>query len=770
MKKLFRNPLTILILYSLLTIFLTFPWITEFTTHKLGDDIDGSMLIWNIWWVKKALTSSAHSLLFSDYIFYPIGSSLTFHTLTILNGIIALPFCIFTDNIILIFNILTFLTFVLAGFGTYLLVDYLIDDKLAAFSSGIVFAFCSFHFVKVSFINYMSIQWLPFYILFLIKSLEEKSKFLNVFFAGIFLLFNTLVCEIYGLFAGLFTIAYLVYYLIVKKDYTLRKNAIIKSLAIFSIFILFFSPILYSMFKDLVSNSNNILKSTLENARSESADFLSYLIPGPLHPFWGNHSFNLTKHFSGLFQETVMFPGYTVLVLTLFSFFKTKKESFIKFWVLMLLISTILTFGPFLHINGREHFLSSQISIPMPYLLTYYIPFLSAVRIPGRYGVMAMLFFAVLSGYSLKSLFSKTKKYSLLWKTAIIFIILFEYLPLPFPLISDMKIPSVYERIKNEPGDYAILNVPLGWRAKGTYHLGYNLTRFQYYQTFHGKRILDGMLARTSQKNSDYFSGIPIIKSIISLEYDKPLAPETIERDRKVVDEFLDFFNIRYIILDEVYERIFTHLNKNSLENTDNYIKEVFPVKLLFENNNENRLKIEKAFKNYKDYLESISPPREDPFFKEITSLDTTFKVYEVQRKDSPEIIKVDPREEISNLYLAKGWSKVNNKESSKPYIRPVKKNPLLLIYFNGVKDRKMIFKASLFDSFNGSGFKLSVDLNNKKIADILITRGWNIYSVKLPSGSQNKGINKIEFLMSENFNYENIPAGFNFFEIREDK
>ena len=312
------------------------------------------------------------------------------------------------------------------------------------------------------------------------------------------------------------------------------------------------------MFKDLVSNSNNILKSTLENAKSESADLLSYLIPGPLHPFWGNFSFNLTKHFSGLFQETVMFPGYTVLLLTLFSFFKAKKESFIKFWVLMLLISTILTFGPFLHINGRDHFLSSQISIPMPYLLTYYLPFLSAVRIPGRYGVMAMLFFAILLGYSLKSLFSKTKKYSLLWKTAIIFIILFEYLPLPFPLISDMKIPSVYERIKNEPGDYAILNVPLGWRAKGTYHLGYNLTRFQYYQTFHGKRILDGMLARTSQKNSDYFSGIPIIKSIISLEYDKPLAPETIERDRKVVDEFLDFFNIRYIILDEVYERIFT--------------------------------------------------------------------------------------------------------------------------------------------------------------------------------------------------------------------
>jgi len=770
MKKLFQNSFTVLILYSLLTILLTFPWITDFTTHKLGDDIDGSMLVWNIWWVKTALTSSAHSLLFSDYIFYPVGSSLAFHTLTILNGIFALPLFLFTDNIILIFNILTFLTFVLAGFGAYLLVDYLIKDKFAAFVSGVIFTFCPFHLVKVSFINYMSIQWLPFYILFLIKALEEKTKYLNLFLASLFLLFNTLICEIYGLFAGLFTIAYLVYYLMAKKDYTLRKNAIIKSLAIFLIFILFFSPILYAMVKDLVNNSNDILKSTLENAKSESADFLSYFIPGPLHPLWGNFSFNLTKHFTGLFQETVMFPGYTVLLLTLFSFFKTKRESLAWFWILMLIISIFLTFGPFLHINGKEHFLSSQISIPMPYLLTYYVPFLSAVRIPGRYGVMAMLFFAILSGYALKSLFSRTRKNPYFWKTAIIFIILFEYLPLPFSLISDMKIPSVYERIKNEPGDFAILNVPLGWRAKGTYHLGYNLTRFQYYQTLHEKRILDGMLARTSQDNSNYFAAMPIIKSIISLEYDKPITPESIEQDKKAADEFLDFFNIRYIILDEVYERIFTHLNKNSLENIDSYINEVFPVKLLFENRKDNRLKIEKAFENYKDYLRSSSPPREDPFFKEITSLDTTFKVYEIKRKDSPEIIKIDPRQEISNLYLAKGWSKVINKESSDPYLRPVKKNPLLFLYFNGVKNRKMIFKASLPDSFNGSGFELSINLNSKKIGNILIKRGWNIYSVSLPSGFQNKGINKIEFLTPEEFNDKNIPAVFNFFEIREDK
>src|SRR4030066_84334 len=148
--------LIVFCLYTALTIILTYPWITEFNTHKLGDDIDGSMLIWNLWWVKKALTSLNTSLLFSDYIFYPIGSSLTFHTFTLLNGLIAF--------------------------------------------------------------------------LFLIKSFEEeKSKYLNIFLASLFLVFNALMCEIYGLFAAIFTLGYLIYYLIEKKDYHARKSGLMKS-------------------------------------------------------------------------------------------------------------------------------------------------------------------------------------------------------------------------------------------------------------------------------------------------------------------------------------------------------------------------------------------------------------------------------------------------------------------------------------------------------------------------------------------------------------
>ncbi len=756
--------LIVLSVYAVLTVIFTYPWITKFSTHKLGDDIDGSMLIWNIWWIKKALSSQGCSLLFTDYIFYPVGTSLVFHTLTLINGIFALPLFLITKNIILIYNILTFSAFALSGFGTYLLVDYLVKNKAAAFISGLIFAFCPFHLVKVSFINYLSAQWIPFYILFLIKSFnEEKSKYFNIFFAGLFLLFNTLICEIYGLFAVLFTLSYLAYCMISEKNYSLRKRIFFRCFAVFFLFLLLFSPFLYSMGKFLLEEGGEILSSTFENAKFESVDLLGYITPNPLHPIWGDFSFNMTRKFSGIFQETTIFPGYIVILLTLYSFIKIKNYPILKFWVLMLLISILLTFGPTLHINGKEQFFSSQVTIPMPYLITYYLPFLKAVRIPGRYGVMVMFFFAILTGYSLKMLFARKIKNLVLLQTVITAFIIFEYIPIPFPLISDMKIPGVYKEIKNDSGDFTILNMPLGWRAKGTYHLGYNFTRFQYYQTFHEKRIFDGMLARTLRGNTDYFAKAPIIKSLVSLEYGNSLSPETLQKDKGNIKEFLEFFNIKYIIIDEIYERVFTHISRDSLGNIDNYIKEVFPVELVFQNSNENRIKIDNAFREYKEFLEKKFPPRDDPFYNKITSLDTTFKVYRVNMDKSFNGIKIYPKKEISNLYLANGWSEISE---NNPAIQAVKSKSLILVRFNNTDKKEIRFKASPLKPFEGGGFGLVIKLNNCKTEEILIKPGWNIYSVNLPEGLQKNGINRIEFLRADSQSAGNIPINFEFFEI----
>ncbi|RMF93098.1 MAG: hypothetical protein D6734_10870, partial [Candidatus Schekmanbacteria bacterium] len=180
----------ILLLYFLLTIILTYPWILKFSTHKLGDDIDGSMLVWNLWWFAKSILNNNETLFFTNYIFYPVGTGLVFHTLTILNGFFAFILKPFVD-VLACFNILTFLTFLLSGYGMFLLVEYLTGNRKAGFIAGLIYAFCPFRMIRVSFINYLTTQWFPFYLLFLIKIFkEEKNKLLNIVCASIFLLFN----------------------------------------------------------------------------------------------------------------------------------------------------------------------------------------------------------------------------------------------------------------------------------------------------------------------------------------------------------------------------------------------------------------------------------------------------------------------------------------------------------------------------------------------------------------------------------------------------
>ena len=53
-----------------------------------GDSFDGWQNYWNLWWVKKALLELLLSPFQTDYLFYPTGVDLYFHTLNIFNGLI----------------------------------------------------------------------------------------------------------------------------------------------------------------------------------------------------------------------------------------------------------------------------------------------------------------------------------------------------------------------------------------------------------------------------------------------------------------------------------------------------------------------------------------------------------------------------------------------------------------------------------------------------------------------------------------------------------
>ena len=144
-----RRHIAILLAYLMLGLLLTWPMAAHLTTHVPGDGIDDPSLAWNLWWVKHSLVDQPQNPFACDWQFWPIGINLAFYTLTILNGLLSVPLQT-ALGLVPAYNLLLLSSFVLGGFGAYLLaLEFLRPNgrgwrtTLAAFAGGALYAFAS---------------------------------------------------------------------------------------------------------------------------------------------------------------------------------------------------------------------------------------------------------------------------------------------------------------------------------------------------------------------------------------------------------------------------------------------------------------------------------------------------------------------------------------------------------------------------------------------------------------------------------------------------
>ena len=227
------------IAYVILTVIFTYP--VAFSRDKIpGPGGDAYQFIWGFWWFKEALLSFC-SPYYTPYIFHPTGVNLAFSAVTPFNGLFSIPLQS-AFGLISSYNILWIFSFIASGYGTYLLVKYLTSDRRAAFISGLIFMFCPYHFAHaLGHVNLTSIEWIPFYVLFLIKTVKEAKRS-NAIYAAIFLFLTAICCYYYLIYLLVFTLMLLSYYLWVDK-YIILKKDFLKRLSILVItFGLIFSP------------------------------------------------------------------------------------------------------------------------------------------------------------------------------------------------------------------------------------------------------------------------------------------------------------------------------------------------------------------------------------------------------------------------------------------------------------------------------------------------------------------------------------------------
>ena len=180
-----KNNIFIIISYLFISIITTFPLIAYFRTHIPGPLEDNQLLLWDLWWVKYSIINLHQSPLYTDYLFYPEGLKLIYHSLSFYNTLLCgIPLQSIFSSVIT-YNILLLFALTLAGFGTYKLVYYITGSRRAAFVSGLIYAYCPYVMAHIGHhLDLSSIQWIPFYILFLLKLIITR-KWRYSIYAGI---------------------------------------------------------------------------------------------------------------------------------------------------------------------------------------------------------------------------------------------------------------------------------------------------------------------------------------------------------------------------------------------------------------------------------------------------------------------------------------------------------------------------------------------------------------------------------------------------------
>ena len=438
-----RKHLWVLLAYIALSLVLTWPLAAHFATHVPGDGIDDPSLAWNLWWVKHALVDHPQNPFLVDWQFWPVGINLAFYTLTVLNGMLGIPLQV-VFGVIPTYNLLLLSSFVLSGFGAYLLCLDFVDggrrtkdegsrdpvgrrsSVVGPFIGGALFAFASakLFYAALGQGNIASSQWVPFAALYIVRAMRPQGRLRDAALAALFIVLQAYAeltfASFLAIFAGLavaisdcgFRISDLAQKSAaahVKRQTSnvtrhvaharshSRHSLIVRLALIAALCAIGIAPILANMLPDLRAEGD-FFTSGGGFADLFSADLAGYALPTQLHPVLGGLIRSVANN-SAPRPDGSQFPvnkgqqiyvGYVALALAAVGLWSGRRRSETWFWAFSALVFFLLTLGPSLRVAGYD------LHVPLPFDLIARLPFFKGNRYPSRYSVMLLLSLAPL--------------------------------------------------------------------------------------------------------------------------------------------------------------------------------------------------------------------------------------------------------------------------------------------------------------------------------------------------------------------------------------
>jgi hypothetical protein len=481
-----------------LTLLKTYPLIRHFGTHLPGGLSDPLLVTWILAWDVHALTTDPLNL-FNTNIFYPVQNTLALSEHMIAVVPIFAPAYFLTGNPVFAYNTVFFLTFIFSGLTMFLLVHHWTGNFWAASVSGCLFAFAPIRFAELSHLQLANFYWAPLVFLFLDKFAWSK-RWADLAWFAVFYWLQMLASVYLGWFITIGVGVYVLYHMI-RIDRGLLDRAMIPRYAAFivgSLIVLLPFHLPYYAIRQQWGFS-----TPMQECIYWAADaVLNYLSP----PYLFNDAYLalVQSYFPRLrypVNQQMLFPGFVLSFLAVVGSLAGAKclpagrsPRLQRLFRLMLISAVLLSLGPFLVILGRTT------RFPLPYLLLYYlVPGFHAMRVPGRFAMMATLAASVLAalGFLKASEFLQGRwGLKLLWThrlqglLALCWIGLFTlelgFKPLPLAGIpTGQDVPEVYRWLATKPLHGPIVELPLGesfWEA----------LKYMYFSTYHWLPLVNG--------------------------------------------------------------------------------------------------------------------------------------------------------------------------------------------------------------------------------------------------------------------------------------
>ncbi|MBC7235762.1 MAG: hypothetical protein H5T69_07950 [Chloroflexi bacterium] len=424
----------VFLLWALLALTMTWPLPRHLGDAVLGPPGDNLEYVWKMWWFKHSLLERRASPFFNPDVFYPIGYPLALSETTLAHTLLGLPLTVLWGETVA-YNFVILFSFVLSGYGLYRLLCALGARPLAALVGGAAFAFCPYRFAHLGagHLPLMGTGWVPFLFLAL-ERLAQAPSWRRGVAVGTFYALTALSSWYYALMFGLFGA---LFWLARARPWCTGRLAWQGALAAVLTAFLLIAPAALPMLKLYVGGQTRYDYS-LSYVDRWSASPVDFVYPNAMHSWWGAA---LTRGYYQNIHENMVYLGIIAMALAIWGFMGYRAVPFVRVLALVGALALVLALGTTLHLAGEPVYVRvperveelfargmyvltgklalnrvrfgalrrpGAIVLPLPGLLAYlFMPFMDAMRVWARFGLVTMFAVAVLAGLGAESLLAR---------------------------------------------------------------------------------------------------------------------------------------------------------------------------------------------------------------------------------------------------------------------------------------------------------------------------------------------------------------------------